>query len=175
MEKNHCLCCDAYDSDMGCMMSSLDKSYACPLEAKKYDEFFLHMIPPTSTHQMKKVHVVNNKPVFYEPQELKAVRVKLMSSLIGHKPVSPYMTATRLLVKWCFPVSGKHSDGEYKTTKPDTVNLQKMLKDCMTDCGFWKDDALVASEITEKFWANIPGIYIRIEEIGELWLKNTSN
>lgn len=54
---------------------------------------------------------------------------------------------------------------EYRITKPDTDNLQKMLKDCMTLVGFWKDDALVASEITEKFWAEKPGIYIRIEEL----------
>ena len=58
-----------------------------------------------------------------------------------------------------------HKDGEYRITKPDTDNLQKMLKDCMTLVGFWKDDALVASEITEKFWAEKPGIYIRIEEL----------
>ena len=32
-------------------------------------------------------------------------------------------------------------------------------------CGFWKDDALVASEFVEKFWADIPGIHIRIEEL----------
>jgi Holliday junction resolvase RusA-like endonuclease len=31
--------------------------------------------------------------------------------------------------------------------------------------GFWKDDALVASEVIEKFWANIPGIYIAIREV----------
>ena len=41
----------------------------------------------------------------------------------------------------------------------------KLLKDCMTLCRFWKDDALVVSEITEKFWADIPGIYVRIEEL----------
>jgi Holliday junction resolvase RusA-like endonuclease len=35
----------------------------------------------------------------------------------------------------------------------------------MTKLGFWTDDALVASEIIEKFWAEIPGIFIRIEEI----------
>lgn len=70
----------------------------------------------------------------------------------------------RLMVKWCFP-KGKHADGEYRITKPDTDNLQKLLKDCMTACGFWKDDALVAAEMAEKFWAEIPGIYVRIEEI----------
>ncbi len=70
----------------------------------------------------------------------------------------------RLVTKWCFP-NGRHKDGEYRITKPDTDNLQKLLKDCMTMCGFWKDDALVASEIVEKFWAEVPGIYIRIEEL----------
>ena len=69
-----------------------------------------------------------------------------------------------LTTKWCFP-NGRHADGEYRTSKPDTDNLQKLLKDVMTQQGFWKDDALVASEITEKFWAKIPGIYIRIEEL----------
>ena len=70
----------------------------------------------------------------------------------------------RLVVKWLFP-KGRHNNGEYRTTKPDTDNLQKLLKDCMTKCGFWKDDALVASEIVEKFWADVPGIYIQIEEL----------
>ena len=51
------------------------------------------------------------------------------------------------------------------TTKPDTDNLQKLLKDVMTDLGFWKDDALVASEIVEKFWAERPGIFIYVETL----------
>lgn len=61
--------------------------------------------------------------------------------------------------------NGKHKDGEYKISKPDTDNLQKMFKDCMTKLDFWTDDQLVASEICEKFWADIPGIYVRIEEL----------
>lgn len=70
----------------------------------------------------------------------------------------------RLAVKWCFP-RGTHKNGEYRTTKPDTDNLQKLLKDVMTDLGFWKDDALVASEIVEKFWAERPGIFIYVENL----------
>ncbi len=50
-------------------------------------------------------------------------------------------------------------------SKPDTDNLQKLLKDCMTAVGFWKDDAQVASEICEKFWAEVPGIYVCAEEL----------
>lgn len=127
-------------------------------------EFFMAMIPPECTHQEKKVSVINGKPVFYDPPEVKKARMKLTSYLVQHKPAMPYKAGCRLLVKWCFP-KGKHNDGEYRITKPDTDNLQKLLKDCMTDAGFWKDDCLVASEIIEKFWADIPGIYIRIEEL----------
>lgn len=128
--------------------------------------FFMPMVPPTKTHQEKQVTVINGKPVFYEPAELKAVRQKLMAHLGQHIPVEKYTGAVRLVAKWCFPITGKHKDGEYKTTRPDTDNMIKLLKDCMSDLGYWTDDALVASEITEKFYSKIPGIFICIEELG---------
>lgn len=128
-------------------------------------EFFMPMKPPTATHQEKQVSCVSGKPVFYEPDDLKAARAKLMAHLGQHVPVKKYNDPIRLMVKWCFPITGNRQDGQYKHTKPDTDNLQKLLKDCMTDCGYWKDDALVVSEIVEKFWAKLPGIYIKIEEV----------
>ena len=128
-------------------------------------EFFLAMNPPTVTHQEHKVAVVNGKPVFYDPPELKAARQKLMAHLGKEVPEGPYTKGLRLVTKWLFPDDGKHGNGTYRITKPDTDNLQKRLKDCMTRVGFWEDDALVASEVVEKFWAQIPGIYIRIEEL----------
>ncbi|MBQ9898533.1 MAG: RusA family crossover junction endodeoxyribonuclease [Ruminococcus sp.] len=127
-------------------------------------EFFMAMIPPTVTAQEHKIMVRSGKPVFYDPPDLTAARGKLTAHLMSHAPSEPYTSGVRLTVKWCFP-RGRHADGEYRTTKPDTDNLQKLLKDCMTRCRFWKDDALVASEIAEKFWAEVPGIYVRIEEL----------
>lgn len=127
-------------------------------------EFFMSMIPPTMTAQEHKITVRNGKPVFYQPTELKEAKAKLKSHLIQHRPPVQFTAGIRLIVKWLFP-KGSHHDGEYRITKPDTDNLQKLLKDCMTECGFWKDDALVCSEICEKFWADIPGIYIKIELI----------
>lgn len=129
-------------------------------------EFFMPMKKvPTVTHQQKQVTVVNDKPVFYEPAELKAARAKLMAHLGRQVPEQMYTKPVRLIVKWCFPITGKRQDGEYKSTKPDIDNSQKLLFDCMTDLKFWKDDALVVSLIAEKFWAKLPGIYIRIEEV----------
>lgn len=127
-------------------------------------EFFMAMIPPTVTHQEKQVHVVSGKPVFYEPAELKRARQKLIGHLAKYKPDGRLEGSLELVTKWCFP-RGSHRDGEYRTTKPDTDNLQKLLKDCMTTVGFWKDDAQVCREIVEKFWAEIPGIYIRVIEL----------
>ncbi len=128
-------------------------------------EFFIAIKPPTTTHQEKQVSVVKGKPIFYEPPELKAARAMLTAHLGKYIPKKKYSGAVRLVTKWCFPIKGKHVDGEWKTSKPDTDNLQKLLKDCMTDVGYWKDDAQVTSEIAEKFWAEIPGIYIKIEEL----------
>ena len=128
--------------------------------------FFMSMVPPTVTAQEKKLTTIHGKPFMYDSAEIKDAKSKFIAYLSKHKPAQPYTSAVQLVVKWCFPIKDKkHLNGDYKITKPDTDNLQKLLKDCMTKLGFWKDDALVCSEIIEKFWSDIPGIFIRIEEL----------
>lgn len=128
-------------------------------------EFFMPMIPPTATAQEHKVMKQKDRIIFYDPPNVKDARAKLTANLARHRPPKRYTCGIRLITKWLFPNDGKHKDGEYKTDKPDTDNLQKMFKDCMTRLDFWTDDELVASEICEKFWADTPGIYVRIEEL----------
>lgn len=129
-------------------------------------EFFMPLKKvPTTTHQTKAVRVVNGKPNFYEPDDLKRARALLMAHLGQHVPKKKYKGPVRLFVKWCFPITGKRKNGEWKTTRPDIDNSQKLLFDCMTDLGFWQDDSLVVSLIAEKFFAELPGIYIKIEEV----------
>lgn len=128
-------------------------------------EFFLPMRPPTITAQQRAVRVVNGKPRFYEPAELAAARAQLRDHLAPWAPDKPYDTAVRLITKWCWPTNGRYPSGTPKHTRPDTDNLQKLLKDVMEEVGFFTDDSRVASEIAEKFWADPPGIYIAIEEL----------
>lgn len=129
-------------------------------------EFFMPMKSvPTTTHQEKAVSIKKGKPVFYEPDDLKSARAKLTAHLGQHVPAKAYTGALRVVTKWCFALKGKHANGEWKTSAPDTHNMNKLLFDIMTDLHFWKDDAIVASEIIEKFWAEMPGIYISIEEL----------
>ena len=73
-------------------------------------EFFMAINPPTVTHQEKQVAIRNGKPVFYEPAELKAARVKLKDYLWKHRPEQELTGALRLTTKWCFP-AGRHGDG----------------------------------------------------------------
>lgn len=128
--------------------------------------FFIPMRLPTKTYQEKKIRVVGGKPVLYEPAELAAVRCKFRDSMAAFVPKEPMKGALQLVTKWCFPITGKHHDGEYRTSKPDTDNLVKMLKDVMTGLHFWRDDAQVASEVIEKFWAASPGLFVAIQELG---------
>lgn len=133
-------------------------------------KFFLPMIPPTVTQQEHKV-MVNRKTgrvQFYDPPELRAARAKLTDLVGRYAPEQPLEGALQLVTKWIWPME---TDGQlalsgmeyrWKTSKPDTDNLIKMLKDCMTRTGYWKDDAQVVSEITQKFYGPRSGIYIEV-------------
>ncbi len=123
-------------------------------------EFFMAMKPPETTAQMRKFAVRGGKVRVYDPPEVAAMKAKLESRLAPHRPAKPLQGPVRLMVKWLFPVGRGHFDGDWRTTPPDTDNLQKALKDVMTKLRFWGDDAQVASEIAEKFWAARPGIYV---------------
>ena len=139
-------------------------------------EFFMPMVPPTITHQEHKV-MINKRSgriQFYDPPELKAARAQLLDSVARYRPAAPITGPVQLVTKWIWPADQPRMQmmaqldpdyHEWKTTKPDTDNLIKMLKDCMTRAGFWKDDAQVVSEVTEKFLAYRPGIYIRVAEL----------
>lgn len=121
---------------------------------------------PTVTHQQKRVTTKKGKPQFYDSEKLKDARSLFTAHLGQHAPKEKMTGPIRLVTKWCWP-RGKCNNGAYKTTKPDTDNMIKLLKDCMTDVGFWKDDCQVASEITEKFWADVPGIYVHVSALEE--------
>ncbi len=129
-------------------------------------KFFMEMIPPTATAQEKSVRIVNGKPLFFEPARLKEAKKLLIKHLMINRPEKPMEGALALTTHWKFPKGKSHKHGEWRITRPDTDNLQKMLKDCMTKVGFWNDDAQVVSEVVDKVWSDDPtGIYIEIKEM----------
>ena len=129
-------------------------------------QFFVPMEKlPTATGQEKGYS--SRSKTWYEPAALKAARAKLRGHLAPYRPEAPLDGALMLTVKWCFPTSKTHPGGTWKTTKPDTDNLQKVLKDEMTHLGFWHDDAQVCSEHIEKFYHQLPGLFVAVEEMEE--------
>lgn len=132
-------------------------------------KIFLLLDPPTATAQERQVAIVHGKPVFYQPEKLKEAKKILQLHLRPFKREEPLTGPVELHVSWLFPRGKRHKHKEWRVTKPDTDNLQKMLKDVMTDLGFWADDAQVVKEHVEKMWSDEPtGIYIEIIELEKI-------
>ena len=125
-------------------------------------EFYLDMNPPTVTAQEHKVRVNRGRPMFYNTARLKQAQTVFESMLMRYRPGQPMEGPVALTVDWFF-FTGSHKDGEWRVTRPDTDNLQKLLKDCLTRTGFWKDDSQVCVEMISKRWARRkPGIGIKV-------------
>ncbi len=101
----------------------------------------------------------------YEPPTLKAARLQLHAGLRKDAPAKPLDGPIRLTCTWEWEPSRKKDSGKWKLTRPDTDNLQKLLKDVMTECGYWHDDAQVVSEHVQKRWNSVPGLTIQVEQI----------
>ena len=127
--------------------------------------FRLNIEPPTATHQQKKVRVVRGHPQFYEPANVKEARKLYMEALKPYTPITPYTGAVKLITTFYFKTK-THKGNTWKTTKPDTDNIIKMLKDCMTASNYWIDDAQVVVDVIRKKWTRGDGfIDVEIEEL----------
>jgi Holliday junction resolvase RusA-like endonuclease len=122
---------------------------------------------PSVTQQTHKITAKGAKPRIYETAELKAARQLFRDHLAKHRPEAPLEGPVELSVIWCYPASKAHPDGTWKTTKPDTDNLVKMLKDELTRLGFWHDDAQVCHESLNKLYNQISGVSIQIRRLRE--------
>lgn len=137
-------------------------------------KFKLKMIPPTATAQQKGERVVGGYIHHYKKKNVARAEAILRDALLPYVPEAPITDQpVSLHVTWMFPYpksAKKHQPGEYrwKITRPDTDNLNKLLKDVMTDMGFWKDDALISMEMIMKVYSDEPGIRIEVSEMDEL-------
>lgn len=123
---------------------------------------------PSATHQMKKIAVRNGKPCVYEPPEVKEVRATFMAHFAKFAPDAPLTGPLVLTTRWIYPATKTHPARMWKTSRPDTDNLVKMLKDVLTALHFWQDDAQVAAEHILKYYDKLPGIYVEIYEVREI-------
>jgi Holliday junction resolvase RusA-like endonuclease len=130
--------------------------------------FTLHLKKiPTVTAQMQRITFLGGRPVVYKDAKLKQAEELFCALLSEEKPDKPMTGPIRLTTIWNYEIKNQKKDRTYKTTKPDTDNLLKLFKDCMTRTGFWGDDAQVAVEITVKCWCHGSSfIYVAVDELG---------
>lgn len=125
---------------------------------------------PTVTQQ---THLIGTnrytgKNYIYDSPEIKVARIKFDDALFAHKPSAPFAGPIQLEVTWYFKAGRTHRDMEYKTTRPDTDNMIKMLKDEMARIGYFFNDAQVAEERNIKIWSDsFEGIAVYLAELPE--------
>ena len=123
----------------------------------------LPIVPPTKTHQNKKIVNIGKHAKLADTKELKLVISDYLTLLKPYQPARP-LTG---------PVSLKSEPKKNriglipKTTKPDWDNLAKTLQDVLTRLRFWEDDAQVYSASVDKWWGEEPQITITVQEGSE--------
>lgn len=115
--------------------------------------------PPTATAQQKGR---TKSGIWYKPANVRAAEELYMAWMAIQRPARPMEGALVLRVDFCFPATKPHKPGDPKVTRPDTDNMVKLLKDCLTRSGYWLDDAQVAEETVLKIYDKDPGIRIMI-------------
>lgn len=104
----------------------------------------------------------------YRKDKVQTARDQFIVRMKPHRPKQPSERPIRLLVCLYFNVKQpKKLWGKYKTTRPDCDNYVKEIKDCMTELGFWKDDAQVVNLNVIKRYSEKAAIYINMEELDD--------
>ena len=133
---------------------------------KKRIEFFvpLRTINDTTLQEQKTgVNKKTRKPYKYDTDAIKSLRQDYIAWFGLYAPEEPLTGAVSLTVVWQYPRED-HYQMEPKTSRPDTDNMVKLLKDQMTKLRFWEDDAQVYREQLVKVYADPSGIYVKVEE-----------
>lgn len=85
-------------------------------------------------------------------------------------PVKLTLTVCMPRPKCHFRANGQLKPGapRWHVSTPDLDNIEKAIKDAITNAGIWTDDSLVCAVGKTKMYAvQQPGAGIHIEEIGE--------
>lgn len=95
----------------------------------------------------------NGKAIIYRDTRLQRARDRMIQEMMPFAPDRPLKGPLQLYVVWYFGTKDKKKiRARWKTTRPDTDNMLKGLKDCLAECGYCEDDAQIVIEILGKRW-----------------------
>lgn len=131
--------------------------------------FFHPCIPPTATAQMRR-HTISGRT--YQPASVTRAAAMLRAIFEKHRPECPTSGPVAVAISYTWPKTDRLLALNQalpvavpKATRPDVDNLAKLALDAATIAGWWKDDNCVADLRVSKFYGDIPGIAVTVEEI----------
>lgn len=135
--------------------------------------FHLPIVPPKATSQSagKRIVIVRGRPVFFKNKKAQSAENDLTLLSAPYAPATPIAGPICLEIEFVFP--WRKSEPKRRlalgrvphTSKPDCSNIVKMLEDCLTKLGFWKDDGQVADLRVIKAWGDNVGITVTINNL----------
>lgn len=137
------------------------------MEKQRKIEIRLDMIPPTTTHQQKKIVRCGRYSRLADTPKLKQVIADYRVRLEPFRPAEPLVGAVNATYIFIFPHPSNTPKYKKlmtlpKTTKPDADNLTKTLQDVLTKMGFITDDAIIADTRTIKLIGPKPVVLINL-------------
>ena len=103
---------------------------------------------PSGTAQMKRYD--GRRGHFFKSARLMQTEATYMGRLLPHCPKEPSELPIALSLEFRYSAKSKQLRGTWKTSRPDVDNIAKLLIDCMTKSGFWKDDSQIVRLTLEK-------------------------
>ena len=118
---------------------------------------------PSATPQQRKLR----GKASYPSRSLSLARASWQALLEKHAPPEPLDGPLKIRVRLYYHVKKtKDMEVDYKTTRPDGVNILKLIEDIMTKCGYWHDDAqLSVEEVHRLVWPGEETVDIRVERL----------
>jgi Holliday junction resolvase RusA-like endonuclease len=149
-------------------------------------EAFIDCHPPRATAQHKTTKAVDagfklnragklvakHKLIMFEKGAVKSAREQLTEHFRRNAPPAPVEGPLKFTAVWSFywnkgdlPARKKGRLPQWVPiiVPPDGDNLAKMLKDVLTELGYWGNDAHVSCETYIRGKGDRPGIHIRLE------------
>lgn len=129
---------------------------------------WLPCVPPTTTHQAKRIVRVRRFATLADKPELRAAKDMLDALLLPHQPAAPLVGPYRLTLRFVYPwrkgesKARRMAGSQPHTSRPDASNLAKTLEDRLVALRFIEDDNAAWQLLVIKEWGNEPGIRVLI-------------
>lgn len=130
-------------------------------------EFFAAMRVPSTTHNdLVAVPMAHGGARIVKSAALREAEAAWESRLARFAPDRPLTGPLAADVRLCWEADAAHPAGTPKATKPDLDNIEKTLWDVLGRLGFFeRGDQQVALKRVAKLYGEVPGVYVRLEEM----------